>query len=390
MRFAITGIGVVSPIGVGEEAFFAALDQGTTGIRAEEPPAHPARPLSARVGDFGARERISAAALRRMPRLSRMATVAAQQALAGARGEWDATRVGVILGTGLGTLEETVNFVTGYLERGPEGASPAVFPVSVMNAATAQLALELKLRGVNSTVNHRDHSSLSALGMACDYLALGRADALVVGGVDELSPPVHHAYVALGGVAPGPMRPYDAGRDGLTPGEAAVLFVLEREEDARRRGAPIRGIVAGRGETGEARPRVGWGHAAAWPEAARAVALAAGDEADRISWVAGAGNGTTLDERELDAIREGLGRLPPTSSILGQTGECLSSAMLRLLAALYALERNRLPGTVGLTRPPDRFAGALLTAPRAAPVDRVLVPSFAQGGANLAFVVERG
>lgn len=391
MSFAITGIGVLSAIGVSEATFFDALESGRSGVAVDEAGATAGFPLAARIGDFAPRAHIAPAALRRMPRLTQMTVVAAKQALAQSEPPYDSTRLGVVLGTGLGTLEETIQFVAGYVADGPEAASPTVFPVSVMNAAAGQLALELKLRGVNSTVNHRDHSPLSALAMACDLLALGRADALVVGGVDELSPPVHHAYMKMCGLSRAAMRPYDVERDGLVPGEAVALVILEREEDARRRGARIRARITGRGETGEVRPRVGWGKAPSWPEAARAVADAtAALGPSRISYVAGSGNGTSLDDRELQAIREGLGgRLPPTSSILAQTGEAFSTGMLRVLSAIYALERQAMPGTLGLQRAQPAYDPSLVRSWRAGSIDAVLVPSFAQGGANVALVLER-
>jgi 3-oxoacyl-[acyl-carrier-protein] synthase II len=299
-----------------------------------------------------------------------------------------------VLGTGLGTLGETLDFVLGYLKDGVEAASPTVFPVSVMNAPAGQLAVELKLKGVNTTVNHRDHSPLSAVGMACDLLELGRADALLVGGIDELSYPVEHALARLGRVSATGMKPYDVARDGLVPGESATVLLLEREEDARRRGAKIRAVLVGRGETSEVRPRVGWGHASRWPEAERAVAqaLAAADPA-RISWVIGAGNGTVLDEHELSTLRAafqsaGTG-VPPVSSIAGQTGESFSSGMVRLAAAVLAGERGLIPGTVGLERPIAGYEDVVVRRARTGQrLDRILVPSFAQGGANIALVVE--
>ncbi|HEY2744202.1 MAG TPA: beta-ketoacyl synthase N-terminal-like domain-containing protein, partial [Polyangia bacterium] len=241
MRFAITALGVVSPVGVGEDAFFAALDAGSIAVTVDADGV-----AAARVGDFGAKQQIAPGSLRRLPRLSQMAIVAGKEALAQAALPYDPTRIGVVLGTGLGTLEETIAFMRGYLDGGPEAASPLLFPSSVMNAAAGQLALECKLRGVNSTVNHRDASPLSALTMACDLLALGRADALVVGGVDELSAPALAGYRKLGGAS-------------LALGEGAALLIVEREDDAKKRGARVRAWVTGRGERSDDRPRVGWG-----------------------------------------------------------------------------------------------------------------------------------
>ena len=392
MRFAVTGLGVVSPIGVGEESFFAALESGRSGVIVDEEGAKQGFPLVARIGNFNPREHISPANLRRMPRLTQLTVVAAKQALAEAKTTCDSTRLGVVLGTGLGTLDETMEFVSGYVVDGAEAASPATFPVSVMNAAAGQLAVECKLRGVNSTVNHRDHSPLSAIAMACDLLELGRADALLCGGVDELSMPVHHAYLRMGGVSPSGMRPYDVERNGLVPGESVAVMCVEREADARKRGAHIRAIISGRGESGDARPRTGWGHdARGFVEAPRAVQRAVADRGpERVSYIAGSGNGTALDERELQALREGLGgKLPLVSSILAQTGESFSSGMLRFLSAIYALERQAVPGTLGLERAAAPWDASLVRAWRAAPITSVIVPSFAQGGANIALLVER-
>jgi 3-oxoacyl-[acyl-carrier-protein] synthase II len=407
VNFAITGIGVVSPIGVGAEAFFAGIAEGRSAVTVED-----GVPL-ARVGEFGAKKAIAAGSLRRMPRLTQMTIVAAKEALAaapaigepsgarrGASGEGglppgslggvpsrmpgmiDETRIGVVLGTGLGTLDETTDFMKGYLEGGPEAASPLIFPYSVMNAAAGHLALECKLRGVNSTVNHRELSSVGALTMGCDLLALGRADALVVGGVDELSGPALEGYRKLSAL--GTMHPYDKNPRGLALGEGAFVALLEREDDARARGAKIFALVVGRGESGETRPRVGWGRDLRWPEAARAVREAAAGRA--IDFVMGGGNGTALDERELGAVEEGLGTLPPVASVLAQTGESFASSMLRVLAGIDSLQNQRLPGTVGVEQP---IREAVVVKPRAAKVDRVLIPAFAQGGGNCVVVLER-
>jgi 3-oxoacyl-[acyl-carrier-protein] synthase II len=346
VRFAITALGVVSPLGVGEAAFFAALDGGASAATVDADGI-----ATARVGEFGAKQHIAPGQLRRLPRLSQMAIVAGKQALAQGAPPYDSTRIGVVLGTGLGTLDETIAFMRGYLEGGPEAASPLLFPSSVMNAAAGQLALECKLRGVNSTVNHRDASPLSALTMACDLLELGRADALLVGAVDELSAPALAGYRKLGAGA-------------LVLGEGAGMLLVEREEAARARGATIRAWVAGRGERGDDRARVGWGRAGgngSWLEAARAVREAAAGR--RIDAVLSGANGTAFDAHEAAAVHDGLGAAPPSTSLVGRVGESFSSPIFRLLAAVHTLES----GTA----------------------ERVLVPAFAQGGANVAVVLER-
>jgi 3-oxoacyl-[acyl-carrier-protein] synthase II len=389
---AITGLGIVSPIGVGEEAFFRALDERTSAVAATTFEGAPA--MAARVGEFGAKQQIAPANLRRLPRLSQMAIVAAKEALAAGELPYDLERVGVVLGTGLGTLDETIGFMRGYLSGGPEAASPLLFPSSVMNAAAGQLALECKLRGVNTTVNHKDASPLGALLFAVDLLRLGRADALLCGAVDELNDPVIHGYRRLGAMAPldGAMRPYDDVPSGLHPGEGATVLLLERLKDATRRQARVRGVLVGRGESSEDRPRVGWGAGEPTEATVRALSSAAQSahaaqpsRAASLSYVAGGGNGTVLDRLELGAL-ERAGVDAPVSSVLAQVGESFSSGMARVASALYAIERQRLPGTVGLARP---LSPRVLKDARPAAIDAVLVPTLSQGGSNTAVVIAR-
>ena len=353
MRFAITGLGVVSPAGVGEAALFESLAAG----RPAEITVDEKHGPGARVGEFGAKQQIAAASLRRMPRRTPMALVAAKQALAGAAftAPLLPERIGVVLGTGLGTLDETIDFMNGYIEGGPEAASPLLFPYSVMNAAAGQLAVELKLRGVNSTVNHRDASSLEALGMACDLLELGRADALLVGGVDELSGPARAGYHAFGAVTRSSMRPYDASRDGLTAGRrrgagagrARGGRAAPRRDDSRahRRARRVGRRAAARRVGDVRRPQ---------SEAARAVAEAA--RGREISWVAGQGNGTTLDEARAGRARRRVwARCRRLHRSCRSPGESLSSAMVRLLGGHL---RARTP-TIPDDHRPERSAATI-------------------------------
>jgi 3-oxoacyl-[acyl-carrier-protein] synthase II len=381
---AVTGIGLLSPLGLDETSFRAAIERGDSALQ----PEHDQPFCTARIGDFAPRKHIVPGNLRRLPRLSQLTIVAAKQALTDATLPYPSERIGVVLGTGLGTLGETIEFMRGYLVHGPEAASPLLFPTSVMNAAAGQLALECQIRGPNSTINHRDASALEAIVFACHQLALGRADAFLAGSVDELSPSALEGYRLLGRLSPTPLRPYDQNRSGISPGEAATLFVLEREESAQKRGARIRARISYYGENSEFRPRIGWGK---FPDSTKGAEVVTDTvrDAPPIGWVAGGGNGTILDELELEAIKRGLGTLPPISSILGQIGESCASAMARAAMAVFALEDQRAPGTVGLTNPIGRTSDPILRTSRDQEIQAVLVPTFGQGGANVAIVLER-
>ena len=362
-----------------------------------------------------------------MPRLAQLAIVAAQQAVGGAGGPallqqamqgltgfYGAERVGVAFGTALGALDLTVEFMTQYITDGLAAASPATFPYTVLNTPAALIAMELGLRGPNVTVNHRDLSAAEAIASACDLLRCGRVDAVLAGGADELSQSLVHAYRSLSALAcdsageaadaargetpcPGP---YDRSRRGLCPGEGATLFLLERAEDAQRRGARVWGQIAGYGRGGDARSRVGWrgvegaadaDHCGAAEAVRGAIEMAALSPA-ALSGVCGGGNGTQLEQLETGVLRTALGGAAEqvlVSSLLGRTGEWPASVAARVAQALFMLTEQAVPACV--CDEPDEHAAlpGLQRGTSAQPVTvrSVLVPCFAQGGGNLALLL---
>ncbi|MCS6913606.1 MAG: beta-ketoacyl synthase N-terminal-like domain-containing protein [Myxococcales bacterium] len=415
---AITGIGLVTPIGTDPAAFSAALDSGHSALRQDKEIGRwvprgkgpqEGRPIEvARVGEFGARAAIDPARLRRIPRIAQFCIVAGRQALglgpgplgpAGALPNCSGERIGVVLGTGLGSVDQVMEFTSGHLVGGPDNASPTMFPTTVMNTGAAMLAMELQLLGPNITVNHRDLSAVEAVATARDQLLRGRADAILAGGFEELGPWVAHGYARLGalGAEGVPMRPYDRRRAGTALGEGAVLLLLEREQDARARGATVLARLAGVGRGGDDRPRVGWRRPGEDPPVAGAVAAVqtamrqAGLSARDIDYVAGGGNGTDLELVESRVLRAALGTAAetvPISSILGQTGESMMSPALRLAVAIDVLRRQRIPGSARCEEPDAEAAlPGLCLQSRAATVRSVLIPVLAQGGATVALVL---
>jgi 3-oxoacyl-[acyl-carrier-protein] synthase II len=423
---AITGLGLVTPLGTGVAAFDDALRTGRSAVRSERacaelgkwverPDGTEGRPImAAPITDFSAQGAIEPQKLRRIPRLAQFTIVAAREALGMSRDAGRPAvalhhgddRVGLVLGTGLGALDQTVEFNAGYLRGGPEAASPALFPTTVMNTAAAMVAMELHLTGPNITVNHRDLSSVEAVAVARDQLLCGRADAVLAGGFEELGPWLAHAYGRLHALtAEGEiMRPYDRRRGGLCLGEGAVVFLLERLDDARARGAEVLAVLAGVGRAGDDRPRLGWRSPDRGQDiegAARAVRAALeigqagqpGKSGALPDYIAGGGNGTALDELETRVLREALGaaaRQVRISSIVGQIGESMVSPGLRLASAVCALTGQHLPGTAGCEDPdPAASLPGLLLRPQRAEVSSVLVPTFAQGGGDVCLLLTR-
>lgn len=228
-RVVITGIGAISPAG---EGIGSALD-----ALLNREPAY-ATIGSDRIGRVAFDpKQIPAKVRRRMDRLAMFSLVTARAALGDAgvgipaegKTTIDPERIGTVLGTGIGPMEAMEAFAEPLFDRGPDAASPAVFPNTVYNAATGQVCMNLGTVGPTTTVTTGHAAAGAAIIYAADLLARGRADAMVAIGADTLTDTVIDAYRDLG----------MAGARGYALSEAAVAMVLEREDDARRRGAPI-------------------------------------------------------------------------------------------------------------------------------------------------------
>ena len=399
----VTGEGVLSPAGQGLDSTMDALVQGRSCIKEiSEDWARPPYHLGARVDEFSVGKQIPPRRLRRISRLSRLALAAGHQALEGA-GLLGREEVGVVLGTGLGALEETITFTGQILEGGASTATPGLFPASVMNVAASQLSMEFGLRGYNTTVNHKEVSAELALGVAMDAIRLGHADALLAGGVDELSWPVHHGYRrlhALGHEAP---APYRRGRDGMTLGEGAAVLVLEEEQHARQRGAKILARLSAVACAGGARPLVSWGPCwdgerqvgPAQEAGAQAMALAlqeAGVTPEEVDLVVGSGCGSPeLDRLEAGALEVVFGSRPvPVTSPHGTLGSWMSGGSVRVASALGAVLGQQIYPTLtrGEVYPEVELPGLVTAAQTRSKLKTVLACGHATGGASAAVVLQ--
>jgi 3-oxoacyl-(acyl-carrier-protein) synthase len=383
----VTGLGVVSAAGLGPDALWSALMEGRSLLRDLQQPWAPApHQLGAAVGDLPLVDWVPARRRRRLNHLSRMALCAARQALqqAGLEGE---SSVGAVLGTGLGALQQTVDFMGQLIHEGPARANPAAFPGSVMNVAAAQMSIELGLRGYNTTVNHKQVSAELALMVARDAIRLGRAESLICGGVDELLEAVHHGHRRLRELAAAAPRPYRLGRDGLALGEGAAVLALERPGRARSRGARVLARVAAVGCAG------GTDGSLDGPRAAMLRALdRAGMDPAQVDLIVGCGGGhRLLDRLEARAIETVFGPEVPLTSPHGALGSWMAAGGLRLVAAVLALSRGAIfPTLTAGDLDPDVPSAALVTEPRQAPLRTVLVSGLSTGGTSVAVLLEQG
>ncbi len=366
-RVAITGIGIVSPLGSGRESFGKALLAGVSGIAsvaAFPVEALPCR-LAAEIRDFQARDFVSVKNLRRMDRLSAVATAAARMALddAGlAITPANRDRTGMILGTAWGGTDVTVSFARVLVTEGPGSVNPILVPNVVMNAPAGHASIELGFRGINTTVNHYSVSAESALAYGAREIRRGAADVLLAGGADVLAPFYFESLTRFRALSPlqgsgkEGARPFDLRRNGPVAGEGCGILCLEPLEAARERGATVYAEIAGEGMASSPAPMTGW------PEDPRGFVLAvrralrsagcAPQEVDVVFAAASGGFQPDLLEAEgLERVFRPGGKKPLVTALKGTLGESFTSGGMRAAALCLALRDGVVPPTLGLEEP---------------------------------------
>ncbi|MDA8123588.1 MAG: beta-ketoacyl-[acyl-carrier-protein] synthase family protein [Deltaproteobacteria bacterium] len=365
-RVVITGIGMVTPLGVGKEAFAEALWQGRTGIG--EIAAFSTDGLGSHLGGevraFSARDFISVKNLRKMDRLSAMATASCRMALDDAGIGIDPAnrdRIGIVMGTAYGNTEDKVQSARVLFTEGPGRVSPIHVPNTVMNAPAGYASIELGFRGVNTTVNHQAVSAETAIAYGAMEIRRGAAEVILAGGGEILSPFFYEAldrFRALspvGGGAEG-ARPFDRLRNGPVLGEGCGMVCLEAADAARERGATVYAEVTGWGLGSSPAP------ATAWPADPRGFLLtlertfrmagAAPKEIDLIG--AAANGGCALDALEAAAYERLFSDAkdrPLITALKGATGEIFASGGIRAAALALSLREGIVPPVVGLREP---------------------------------------
>ena len=401
-RVAITGAGVVSPIGQGCEAFSRALAGAVSGIKLL--PEEVAGRSGTQVGALVQWDSDRDGDAPNVDRVSQFALAAAAEALASSRLEpasCDASRIGVYWGTGMGgahSLEAAYRQVYGASEW---RLRPLTVVMGMNNAAGANVALRHGLRGPFANFSTACSSSAMALGEAMRTIAAGRADAIVAGGAEALlTPGTLAAWQALRTLAAADAahpaascKPFDRRRSGLVLGEGAAAFVLEEEDHARSRGARIHGFLAGYGNTCDAahmsRPDSD-GQARAMREALHESGLAPAD----IGYINAHATGTQVgDVVEAHAINSVFAEAAPrVASTKSMHGHLLGAAgALELAAALLALEEGLAAPTAFLEQPDPqiKLRHVALRAERMPPPRAVMSNSFGFGGSNVVLVAQR-
>lgn len=384
-RIGITGIGVVSPYGVGRERFWQHVSRGCSATREIEDfdttgfPCRVAAPLPpltvedvVRAPGFGAKNGNGhgepphgRADPRRYSRASLAGVIAACEAWTDAGLRPNEASAGVIVGTGAGGIDvgerQYREFFTDQWKR----VSPYAIPVSICGIVSSEISIALQLHGISHVLSTGCTSSTDAVGYATAVLRSGEADVVLSGGVDAcVTPGMMYGFARMRVMSTSyndapceASRPFDLGRDGFVLGEGAWMVVLEREEHARERGAPIYAWVEGYGSTCDAYHRVQMDPDGA--QIVRAMTLAierSGRPLEDIGYVNYHGTSTLLNDAiEIRCVRTVFGARAqdvPGSSTKSMVGHPQgASGACGIVTTALALSRHFLPPTINHTRP---------------------------------------
>lgn len=407
-RVVVTGLGAVTPIGIGVRNYWNGLLEGkcgVDGISLFDASTLPCR-IGAEVKDFRASDHIPAKLARETDRFIHFGLIAARMALeeSGLRMETeDPYRVGVVFGTATGGIVTVTEDQAKLTLRPGSRISPHFMPKMLPNLAAAQVAMRHGMRGVCMTLATACATGTDVVGLAMGLLRLGEADVIVTGAADSFFSPLVVAALAsakaLSTRNDDPRtasRPFDRDRDGMVIGEGSGALVLETLEHAMARNAPILAEVAGWGSCGE-----GYHVSAPDPSGVgeihcmkRALASAGLSPMD-VDYVCAHGTSTPVGDRvEMLSLREVFGeraRQIAVSSIKGATGHMIGAAgTVELVASVLAIREGVVPATINhMTPDPDCDLDVVPNTPRRMPVNVVMSNSFGFGGQDSTVILKK-
>ena len=410
-RIVISGIGALSPNGIGRENYFDALKAGRSGVRSITQ--FDASSLPARVAgevDFDPTQWVDSKNLRHVSRVVPMSIAATDEALRDARLDprsldLQARRnIGVLLGSGGGAIEFSERMYELWFAGAARQASIYSIPSGTIGTIASEISMAYDLHGFSHLISTGCTSSTDALGYAYHNLKLGVLDTIICGGADAtITEGVMTGFSMMRIVSnthnadpESASRPFSRDRDGFVLAEGAWMFVMEREETARERGAHIYAEVAGYGSTCDAYHRVRLDESGEEP--ARAMQLAmkdAGVDPSQISYLNYHGTSTELNDRiETRAVKLAFGdhaaRLPgsATKSMIGHPqGACGAAGVA---ATLMAIRDSVLPPTINLDQPdPECDLDYVTDLGRTASIEAAVCNTIAFGSKNSALVLKR-
>jgi len=407
-RVAVTGMGVISPVGNDIATFWNSLVEGKSGIGyidRFDVSAYPTK-IAAQVKGFNPGDYISRKEARRMDKFVQFACAATRMALEDAGltiNAENADRVGVWIGSGIGGLETFEMQHQNLLGKGVGSISPFFIPMLIANMAAGQVSILFGAKGPNGCTVTACATATNSIGDAFRFIQRGEADVMITGGTEASITPLGMAgFCAMKAMSTRndepekASRPFDAGRDGFVMGEGAGIVILEEMERALQRGARIYAEVIGYGTTADAYHVVqpepeGDGAARAFAMALRDAGIAPGE----VDYINAHGTGTEFnDAMETRAIKKILGKHAyevAISSTKSMTGHMLGAAgAVEFIVAVLACKHDLIPPTINYTTPdPDCDLDYVPNTARRRNVRVAISDSLGFGGHNAVLVVRK-
>jgi len=407
-RVVVTGVGMITPVGVGVDSSWNNLISGISGIgkiTQFDAFAFPTQ-IAGEVKGFNPEDYIEPKEIKKMDRFIHFAVAAASMAINDSRlkiTEKNADRAGVIVGSGIGGLHAIEHYHSVFLEKGPRKISPFFIPMLIVNLAAGQISIRFGAKGPNSAMATACATGSHAIGDAYKLIQRGDADIMIAGGTEAVITPLgiggFNAMKALSTRNDEPQkasRPFDAGRDGFVMGEGAGIVILEPLEDAQNRGAKIYAEIVGYGMSADAyhitSPSPGG------EGAARCMTMAlkdAGITPPDVDYINAHGTSTKYgDELETHAIKTVFGEHAykvAVSSTKSMTGHLLGAAGgVEAVVTVLSICHEIVAPTINLDNPdPDCDLDYVPQRSRKMTVNYGLTNSFGFGGTNACLLFKK-
>jgi len=409
-RIVITGMGTVNPLGLNVQESWANVIAGKSGVGPitifDSHAANLNVHIAAEVKNFKPEDFMDARDARRQDRFEQFTTAAAKEALKNSGlqiTEANAGRIGIIISSAIGGLHSLQEAILTNQRDGPRKVSPFLIPMLMANGGAGMAAIEFGIKGPCFSVASACASGADGIGTALMMLRTGMIDAALTGASE--------ATITTTGVAAfdrvGAMsrrndnysmtpQPFDKSRDGLVMGEGSAVLVLERESDAKKRGATIYAELAGYGATADAfHVTAPHEHGAGGAAAIRMALQSAGANDDEIGYINAHGTATPLnDQAETRAIKAALGERAykiPTSSTKSMTGHMMgATGALEVIFCVQAMREGILPPTIHYETPdPECDLDYIPNKAREVKVSLALSNAFGFGGHNAVLAIRK-
>ena len=407
-RVVVTGMGVVSPVGVGIKEFEEGIFNGRNGIGriTRFDPSLYRSQMAGEIKNLKLEKFLSPKEIKRMDRFTQLGMIAAQECIETAGLDLDKEnldRIGVLVGSGVGGLETIERENATLLKQGPRRVSPFLVPMLITDIASAHIAIKYGFKGPNFSISTACATGTHAIGEAFRIIQRGEADVMITGGAEAAITPLGLAgFCAMKALSTRndepekASRPFDRERDGFVIGEGAGVLVLEELERAKKRGAKIWAEVAGFGMSCDAY------HITQPMESGLGIKIAmenslkdARINLDDVDYINAHGTSTPLNDKvETVAIKNLFKKKAydiPVSSTKSMTGHLLgATGGVEVIACILAIQRHRIPPTINYEFPdPECDLDYVPNESREIRVDVAISNSMGFGGHNATLVIRK-